>query len=238
MQKFSKFLLGIATAGAIATVPFSQNYEKTNSNMLQDAKQTQVNLKQTIKEKENDKTIKQVNTDVSESTKNIMEKGNLIADVVPTIVKQVYQNPNHYQTNKDYQHALGIMKQYIDNSPSWNPCSTPWTNNSDLKCTFIFGTLNTYSQRQVAWVFTNDQNQPVVVVTGAWDGQRFTNMQLYQTNAKDDKTNSQFKNKVANQISKSSSSRSSSASSNSAGSSSDTNLVSSSINVSSERGGH
>lgn len=182
MQKFSKTLLGLACAGVLVSVPIVDQVSQTQQNDLVQAQKVNQNLKKAIDAYKHDKSVKKTTVKSDEDIQAIQKNGQAVGDAEITIAK-ANQDAN-FKKSPEYQKAYGTITQYVNNDDSWQAATTPWlSTDKDIKCQFVFGTLSDHEDRQVAWIFTNAQNQPVNVVTGVWSNTHdgFYDLSLYQS---------------------------------------------------------
>lgn len=188
MQKFSKTLLGLACAGVLVSVPVVNQISQQQATTLKQTQKINQNLKNSIYNYKHDKGVKKQTVKDDLDAQKIQKAGQAVGNAEIEIAK-ANQDANVKKTN-EYQKAYGTVTQYVNNDDSWQAATTPWlSTDKDIKCQFIFGALNSDGSRQVAWIFTNGQNQPVNVVTGEWcdfnlhgtNEVGFYDLQLYQS---------------------------------------------------------
>lgn len=182
MQDFSKGLLGVSFGILLLSVPVVGNIAHHQEVQLSHYQSTNTQLMNTIDRLKHSNLVNVTKINVGEDDQTIKRNGEAVGSAEITMAKGALDN--NFKQSSDYQKAQTTVAALVSNTQSWDPATFPWLDEQGLKCQFIFGPLTSNHHREVAWVFTNDQNQPQYVATGVWNGDNntpnaFGNIALY-----------------------------------------------------------
>lgn len=182
MQRISKILLGVGCSVALIGVPVTGIIEGKQSTNLINASKVNYQLKNSLNKLQHSSLVHVTKVKTNENDATIKRNGEAVGSAEITLANAI--SNNEAKSAPDYAKSQSVIQAMIDNSQNWRPATTPWLNQKDLKCQFVFGPLNSNKERQVAWIFTNQQNQICYLATGLYgdtnnNGTSFYSISLY-----------------------------------------------------------
>lgn len=182
LQRISKILLGVGCSVALIGVPVTGIIEGKQSAQLINASKVNYQLKNSLNKLQHSSLVHVTKVKINENDATIKRNGEAVGSAEITLANAI--SNNEAKNAPDYARSQSVIQAMVDNSQSWRPATTPWLNQKGLKCQFVFGPMNSSKQRQVAWIFTNDQNQICYMATGVYgrtsgNGTSFHQVSLY-----------------------------------------------------------